>query len=287
LINKSIAITGANGFIGSNLKEYFLVKGFRVKCFQRPKPLVYEPSVSYVRYDLELPLSTDDFLNIDILIHCAYTPYSIKCENADEINAIATARIIEMCRQHMIKIIFLSSFSAHSSTRSHYGMNKLALEKMFDEKRDLIFKLGLVVGNGGMFLKMKELLDNKYIIPLIDNGKQLVQTIGMPDLLEIFNVAIDKGITGIYNVAEERPRSLKNILLIIRNKEARNLFIPISSSLLLKILKITERIGILLPFSSESVLGLKWGKIYKTANDLNTFGIIAKSLEEITANNDL
>lgn len=287
MAHRTIAITGANGFIGSYLKEYFLSKGFKVKSFQRSRLAKHDTDDTLVSYDLQLPLASKDFLKIDTLIHCAYTPYTTKCENADEINIKATERIIEMCRQHKIKIIFLSSFSAHSEAQSHYGKNKLVLEKMFDEKRDLILKLGLVVGNGGMFQKMKELLDNKYIIPLIDSGKQLVQTIGMPDLLEIFNVAIDKGITGTYNVAEEKPRSLKNIFLIIKNKDARNLFLPISSSLLLDILKITERIGIFLPFSSESVLGLKYGKIYKTINDLNTFGITAKPLEEIIAKSNI
>ena len=199
--HKTIAITGANGFIGSNLKNYFLSQGYYIKCFQRTKIKEQEKRVIFITYDLQLPLSPDDFLNVDILIHCAFATYSTKCKNADEININAAKRIIEMCRLNKIKIIFLSSFSAHSGAQSHYGLNKLLLEKMFDQKRDLILKLGLIVGNGGMFQKIKKLLDNKYIIPLIDNGNHPVQTIGMQDLLQVFHVAVVKGITGKYNIA--------------------------------------------------------------------------------------
>ena len=284
--HKTIAITGSNGFIGSNLKNYFLSQGYYIKCFQRTKIKEQEKRVTFTTYDLQLPLSPDDFLNVDILIHCAFATYSTKCKNADEININAAERIIEMCRLNKIKIIFLSSFSAHSGAQSHYGLNKLLLEKMFDQKRDLILKLGLIVGNGGMFQKIKKLLDNKYIIPLIDNGNHPVQTIGMQDLLQVFHVAVVKGITGKYNIAEETPRSLRSIFFIIRKKKSLNLFLPISSILLLEILEFIEWMGIFLPFSRESVLGLKSGKFYNTLEDLKTFGIIATPLEEIVANND-
>jgi len=287
LSHKTIAITGANGFIGSNLKNYFLSQGYYIKCFQRTNIKEQEKRVTFINYDLQLPLSTNDFLNVDILVHCAFATHSNKCKNADEINVNAAERIIEMCRLNKIKIIFLSSFSAHSSAQSHYGLNKLLLENMFDQKRDLILKLGLIVGNGGMFLKIKKLLDNKYIIPLIDNGNHPVQTIGMQDLLKICHVAINKEIVGKYYIAEEKSRTIKSIFLIIREKKSRNLFLPISSNLLLKILKVTEWIGVFLPFSKESVLGLKCGKIYNTVNDLKTFGITVTSLEEIFSNNDL
>jgi nucleoside-diphosphate-sugar epimerase len=287
LIHNTIAITGSNGFIGSNLKSYFLSHGYNIKCFQRTRLSEQEKGVTFIKYDLQLPLSTDDFLNVDILVHCAFATYSTKCKNSDEININAAERIIEMCRLNKIKIIFLSSFSAHSGAQSHYGLNKLLLEKMFDQERDLILKLGLIVGNGGMFQKIKKLLDNKYIIPLIDNGNHPVQTIGMYDLLRVFHVAVDGGITGTYNIAEERPRSIRSIFFIIRKKKSRNLFLPISSILLLEILKVTERLGIFLPFSKESVLGLTCGKIYNTLKDLKTFGITATPLEEIVASNDL
>jgi nucleoside-diphosphate-sugar epimerase len=229
LSHKTIAITGANGFIGSNLKNYFLSQGYYIKCFQRTNIKEQEKRVTFINYDLQLPLSTNDFLNVDILVHCAFATHSNKCKNADEINVNAAERIIEMCRLNKIKIIFLSSFSAHSSAQSHYGLNKLLLENMFDQKRDLILKLGLIVGNGGMFLKIKKLLDNKYIIPLIDNGNHPVQTIGMQDLLKICHVAINKEIVGKYYIAEEKSRTIKSIFLIIREKKSRNLFLPIST----------------------------------------------------------
>lgn len=282
--NKTIAITGASGFIGSHLKEYFLNQGFNIKCLQRSKLTKQESRVTLIKYDLRLPLQTNDFLKVDTLIHCAFIPYSTKNKDADENNAKGTERLIKMCRKHNIKIIFLSSFSAHSGAQSHYGKNKLALENMLDEKRDLILKLGLVIGKGGVFQKIRTLLNENYIIPLIDNGKQLVQTIGIFDLLEIFDAAISKGIIGTYSIGEESSTSLKNIFIISRNKERKNLFLPISSMLVLEILKITERIGIFLPFSSENILGLKHAKFHNTVDDLKTFGVIIRPIEYIITN---
>jgi hypothetical protein len=68
----TIAITGANGFIGSYLVDYFLTRGWQVRALMRTPRLEPRPGLSVEPFDLASPNHFPDLTGCDALIHCAY-----------------------------------------------------------------------------------------------------------------------------------------------------------------------------------------------------------------------
>ena len=76
--NTTIGITGVHGFVGGNLRRYFLEKGARVVGFGRQETSKHTQDMSYQYFRWELPGTLDNNKpNIDTLVHCAskVSPY--------------------------------------------------------------------------------------------------------------------------------------------------------------------------------------------------------------------
>ena len=65
-----IAITGANGFIGSSLLQYFYDQNYPVIALART--LSVKLAVEVRSFNLEQPLQSDLLQGVDILIHFAF-----------------------------------------------------------------------------------------------------------------------------------------------------------------------------------------------------------------------
>lgn len=210
-MNKTIVITGANGFIGRYLTEYFAHNGYQVTALIHSKLKYAIKGVSYRQFDMD-SFSTDLIPNeVTAVVHCAYIPYK-NGNNSDDRNLRATERLLEICRKRKVgKFVFLSSFSAKANALSHYGRNKFALEQLFDTEKDLILRPALVEGNGGLWKKMEEIIRANKVIPLIDGGKQAMQTINIELLAKIIQGGIEKNISGIYDIAENEAFTMKDV----------------------------------------------------------------------------
>ncbi len=271
----TVAITGSNGFIGSSLAEYFAVKGWQVLALQRRPPSEETPSVRYHRFSLPDDVPGGALTAADMLVHCAYQPYSRRRRDADEVNRAGTCRLIEICRQHSTKLVFLSTMSAHESALSHYGRHKLELERLFDPSTDLVLKLGLVIGKGGgLFMDMAGAIRRSRLIPLIGGGKQPIQTLAVSDLCEVIHRAYQDGIAGSYALAERDPRPIRELYDLISEKlRLRPVYIPVPFGPVHAVLSALELIGIELPFTTESLLGLKQLRAFDTSRAASTFNI--------------
>ena len=147
-------LIGGGGFLGSNLCDSLLDKGFSVKIFERPNLLQYRCFLS----DEKIEWIEGDFLNpkdiskaisdCDIIYHFASTTIP-ESSNANpvydiETNLIATLKLVDLsCKNGIKKIIFPSSGGTVYGIpeiipikESHpcnplcsYGITKLAIEK--------------------------------------------------------------------------------------------------------------------------------------------------------------
>ena len=271
-MRKVISITGSNGFIGSNLKKYFLSLGYHINCLVRKIPEYLEQDVTYVLYHLEKPIYEAIFPEADIVFHCAFMAYSKTSKRANEINISGAQNLIRICRDKNMKIVFFSSLSAHNESGSNYGRNKLFLEGLFDPTRDLVLKLGLVMGDGGIFASMEQIIRKSKILPLIDNGRQPVHIVAVEDLMTICKISFENNIVGKFNIGKVLPITLKAVYLLIGKKNnVKNYFLPVSSILILTLLKITEQIGLVLPIGTENILGLKHSKVWDTSIGMSSF----------------
>lgn len=142
-----IAITGANGFLGSYLVQEFLHKGFEVIALVRPSAnistLPEEDNLSIESVDYKLPLSDQiEQLKskhgaLDYFLHNAGVTVSLDKSEYFEINTNLTQKLVAAIqRQNWLegKFIQLSSFAAQGPMGinhpvSIYGESKLRAEK--------------------------------------------------------------------------------------------------------------------------------------------------------------
>lgn len=261
--------------------EYFVKKNWRVRALQRRPSDKQHDHITYHRFSLPDEISEDNFIGADYVVHCAYQEYNYKNRNADRVNIEGTKKIIQICRKHNIKIIFLSSFSAHEKAESHYGKNKLVLEMLFDIQRDCILRPGLVMGKVGLFGNIVDLIKKAKIIPIIDGGSQPVQIILVDDICKIIDIVTDRGISGKYNVATSQVYTMKNLYLQVVDKlHLKRYFLPVPLWSFQFVVNIIEMLRIPFGVTSENVSGLKNLMVFDTTEDLNKLGVEILSLEE-------
>lgn len=256
-MTKKIIITGTSGYVGKALLEHFSsLENYFIYAFQRKIPKETTKNVSYVEYHLEKELNDSDFKDIDILIHCAYKP--LLSNNEEDINFSGIKKLIEKCRTHNIKIIFLSTVSAQEHITSRYAVSKMNIEKLLDIQKDVVLKLGLVIGNGGLFMKMFSFIKKIPFVPIFDNGVQKLQYISLIDVCKICSLIIDDFKVGNYVIVKNETLTMKLFYKKIANHLGKKrFFISISTSFLLRILGFTQSIGLKLPISTENLKGLK------------------------------
>lgn len=143
-----IAITGANGFVGSNLIKHFQAAGHEVCALVRPNSsIALLPVATHLeRIDYQHPDSLRELLATqDVLIHTAGKTKALSYEEMLSANLGITEQLISIINQldKPLHFIYISSQAASRPCRHHhpvneedtpapityYGKSKLAAEK--------------------------------------------------------------------------------------------------------------------------------------------------------------
>lgn len=270
-----IGITGANGFIGRNLVRHFAARGDRVIAFQRGAVAV-PPGVEVRAFTLPDRFDTADFAGLDALVHGALVEYGPATPDADELNREGARRVLDAARAHGVRVLFLSTLSAHSDAESHYGRNKLELESRFDPGLDTVLRLGLVLGAGGLFGGMVETLKRARVLPLPDGGRQPIQTLWMGDLCEAVANAIDRRIPGRFDVAAPPVHTMRELYeTVMRALGVRPVLVSVPLPIVQFGVSVLEGLRVPFPIRSENVLGLKHLQAFDTSPSMRALGIDA------------
>src|SRR5690606_37343363 len=115
------------------------------------------------------------------------------------------------------KILFLSSLSAHPEAQSIYGQAKFQLESTLDVSRHLVIKPGVVIGPGGLFLRMLRLLARLRFALLFWGGKQPVYSVALDDLTSSCVRLIEQNATGCYHVMEPTAQTMRDFYTSLMN----------------------------------------------------------------------
>jgi nucleoside-diphosphate-sugar epimerase len=258
---KSVAITGANGFIGREMLSFFQQQDFEVHAYVRNPALFQPENASVWHFDLHTPEKILIPSSLTALIHCAWD-FSASTQSR-ELNLRALAFLRDECSKRNIPLIFLSSLSAHEEALSVYGKSKLEAEQMLEGMKCLVIKPGLVIGRGGLFLRMLRSIMHSRILFIPGSGRQALQIIDIADLCRITAQAIDDKLSGTLVLAHPELLTIRDFyLLLMQTLGKRPLMIPLPLPLIYRAARLLERLGIRPPVSSDSVLGLMKSRIW-------------------------
>lgn len=277
-LQRTVVVTGASGLIGRHLCDHLNSQGWSVRALMR-KPASYPFSTSGISChfaDLPDALDVDAFAGADVLIHAAYATRAMAPELARRVNELGTERVLRAARSARVgRAVFLSSLSARADARSYYGRSKHQLEAAFAGPQDLVIRPGLVLAaDGGLGLQLWRAAATFPIIPLVGGGRQAVQTVHIDDVVHAIARLLDSGVRGRVSIAEATGQSLRQLLaLFAAASGARARFVPVPATAVLVGLRISERVGLPIPWSAENLLGLLALRHEPTAPDLARYGL--------------
>ncbi len=257
---QTVAITGANGYVGSRVAAALEDAGFRVIA------LVREPQTGssdrYYAMDADIP---EDLLSdVDILVHCAWDMRVSAWDEVKRINIDGSFRLIDAAVQaNTEKIIFVSSMSAYTGCKSRYGQAKLAVETYLQTRPGgLTIRPGLIYGeeSGGMVGALAAMAKISPVLPMIGLGKFKLHTCHERDLTELITyccgskLSFDQAPAQIVTAAESAGREFRDIVRCVAKRKL--LFIPVPWRLAWFGLRALESLGIRTRLKSDSLIGL-------------------------------
>ena len=275
---KVIAVTGANGLLGSHLVRFFQSRGATVHALVRKSATTafQPPNRKVFRCDLPGSIDESGLVGVDALIHCAYMTRFTTLTEAIKVNQEGSNRLYQLSKKLEIKqFVFISSTSAHEDAASYYGRSKFALESEFSHPDDLVIRPGLIVSSeGGLFHRMVKTVTRLPVLPIFNGGRQIVQTVHIDDLTAIIAAALGRQLTGILTVAEQESTTMKGLLLAIADQlRLKRLTASVPLWPVLKLLQLCERIGMRLPVTSENLLGLTSLRFCPPSPELKSLGM--------------
>lgn len=272
-MQKKILISGANGFIGKHLCQFFIEKKYDVYALVRSMPTDKIEGVHYQKFELETVDTNLIKAEYDAFIHAAYIPSEAHSDSV-KVNIQASKTMYQECISKDIHFVFISSLSALPISKSKYGRSKFATEIKLDSSKCSIVRPGLVIGNGGLYKSMNDFIQKSSLIPLFGGGNQVIQQIRIEDLCQIFYQIVETKKTGEFTVAENQSLTLKEWYQSLANSLLKSIrFISIPYLIADILFFVIDILPLKLGVGKENYLGLKQMQERKLTDSKNEFGI--------------
>jgi dTDP-4-dehydrorhamnose reductase len=201
---KRILVTGSNSGLGKYLKKKYSAKGYsRNSNFEKIKKI-----------------------NWDLIIHCAFK--ATEAKNKNEIRKIINDNLVLSYNISRLKgkKIFISSCAVYEkqnlksrtennkiflkNQNSLYAKFKLICESFFDNKTDVILRLGSIVGK-----EMRKNTINKILFfnnqKIFLSKKSLYSFLSYHEIFEFINLVNKKKLVGVFNILRNDYITLKDI----------------------------------------------------------------------------
>jgi nucleoside-diphosphate-sugar epimerase len=253
---RAVAITGANGYVGSTLRAAFAASGYRVIALQRSAPAASGTS-DYLPYSLEDGPAAPLPDGVAAVVHCAYDLRARDRAEIERINLGGTEKLLGAVGD--VPVVLISSMSAYSGTLQIYGRTKLACEDLVTAHGGTSLRLGLVHGgdDGGMIAALRKVAALPFVPMLQPDSYQYA--IHAQDVANCVLATVEQPPTHrVLGVAAPRRVPFSEIIRTLRVAATSTSLrpIPVSSTLLYRALRVAEAIGVRIGFRADSLLGL-------------------------------
>jgi len=188
-----LAITGANGFVGRNVREFLSHNKIVVTSLTRSEhsSLKYETNVSYS--DLEQKSLIAKLKGCDALVHLIGQGAQSVDASYEDVNVELTKKIVRLCKNAKIrKIVYMSGLGVDKSTTFGYFISKFKAEQeIISSGLDYtILRASYIIGNNDPLTKNlnAQIKSGSVIIP--GSGLYRLQPISVGDVAKVILASI-------------------------------------------------------------------------------------------------
>ena len=187
-ISTSVAVTGANGFVGKNVRKFLYKNKVNVLGISRK---------NFVKYPTEIKAQSKNLLeqqlqkklkNYDALVHLIGIGVESSGSTFEEINVNLTKNTIKLCKKSGIKkIIYISGLGVSKNNTSNYFTSKYKAEReIINSGLDYtIFRASYIIGKTDHLTKSLSKQMKKGVIIIPGSGKYQLQPIFVEDVAKI------------------------------------------------------------------------------------------------------
>ena len=253
-----IAMSGAQGFVGSHLKAQLRESGHAVIPLTRSAP-PGEPE--WIRFSLENGVDADRLRGFDSVVHCAYDFGVLDVQESTRRNVEGSERLFRQAHNARVPLlVFISTLSAFPRCRSQYGRGKLAVERLVSEIGGISVRLGFVhdESDRGLSGRLKKLATNLAVIPLPGMGRQKLYPLSALDLGPSLLRITERAKPGsVIPLAQAEPVTLADLLRTFARQAGKRVhLVPTPWQPIWILLRCLEGAGVRLSFRSDSLLSL-------------------------------
>jgi len=194
-ISTRVAVTGANGFVGKNLRNFLYKNKINVLGVSRKNFRKHASEVKIISTNLLEPKLQTKLKNYDALVHLIGIGRQSPESTFKEINLNLTKNVIKACKNAGIKkIIFISGLGVSKSNPSEYFVSKYKAEQVIiNSGLDYtIFRASYIIGKTDYLTKALSKQMKKGVIIIPGSGKYRLQPISVTDVAKIILEAINK-----------------------------------------------------------------------------------------------
>lgn len=264
----TVLVTGASGFLGYHVCNYFLsqgmsVRGIDIYPFEYPD---IQDKIEFIKCDIRDTAGLAGAIRgVDVVVHSAaalplWSEKDIFSTNVEGTrNILQTALVLGLKR-----VIYISSTAVYGIPKTHpvdenyplhgvgpYGISKIEAEKICLEFREKGLCVPIIRPKTfagpmrlGVFQILCDWVSDKKNVPIIGNGKNKYQLLHIDDLVEaIYLVATsdDKAVNDTYNIGSAAYGSVKEDLQALLDYAGFGKHvIPIPSWMVIPALKVLE-----------------------------------------------
>ena len=187
-ISTNVAVTGASGFVGKNVRKFLYKNKVNVLGISRK---------NFVKYPTETKIQAKNLLeqqlqkklkNYDALVHLIGIGIESSGSTFEEINVNLTKNAIKLCKKSGIKkIIYISGLGvSRDSTSSYFASKYKAEQEIISSGLDYtIFRASYIIGKTDHLTKSLSKQMKKGTIVIPGSGKYRLQPIFVEDVAKI------------------------------------------------------------------------------------------------------
>ena len=187
-ISTNVAVTGANGFVGKNVRKFLYKNKVRVLGISRKNFGKYSTETKAQSKNLLEQRLQKKLKSYDVLVHLIGIGVESSGSTFEEINVNLTKNTIKLCKKSGIKkIIYISGLGVSKNNTSNYFISKYKAEQeIINSGLDYtIFRASYIIGKTDHLTKSLSKQMKKGVIIIPGSGKYQLQPIFVEDVAKI------------------------------------------------------------------------------------------------------